>query len=135
MEVSRTTKSNGVFRFMDLPPELRLKVYAFAVFRATPIELQIKFHGGGPRDPNNVSRVRLYTDQDFRMLAVSRESRKDMLDAMYSENTFDISPTFGLVLTRCTGTTTFKRSWPTWFLIDIRWKLCSSSVISNGPDG
>ena len=76
---------------MRLAAEVRRKIYSFAVISVPPIELKINYHRGAPDDPSHLGRVRVYTDQDFRMLAVNKEFRQEMIDALYAKNAFDIA--------------------------------------------
>ena len=93
MEVSSTSQRQKVSSFFErLPLELRQIIYTFAVTRSTPIELQINYYGGDrSNDRSILSHVRVYTVDDFRMLAVNREFRREMMEALYAENSFDIS--------------------------------------------
>ncbi len=88
MENSTTLLRRGVFPLMGLPLEVRRNIYTFAVISIPLIELRINYHGGGTMV---AGRVRLYTDQDFRMLATNHEFRKEMSDTLYDKNAFDIS--------------------------------------------
>ena len=92
MEVSSTSQRQKISSFEKLPLELRQIIYTFAVTRSTPIELHINYYGGDrSNDRSILSHVRVYTVDDFRMLAVNREFRREMMDALYAENSFDIS--------------------------------------------
>lgn len=66
-------------------------VYTFAVIRVRPIELSINYYGGGTTSTSALSRTRLYTVEDFRMLDTNHEFRKEMTDALYAKNAFDLS--------------------------------------------
>ena len=90
MEGPNTSHPQKPFPLMRLPAEVRCKIYSYAVVRARPIELRIKYHPGALDDPSHLGRVRVYTNQDFRMLAVNRESRQEMTAALYDRNAFEI---------------------------------------------
>ena len=91
MQNSSTLHRRGVFPFMRLPLEVRRNVYTFALISIPLIELRINYHGGGKSVSSVPGRVRLYTDQDFRMLATSHEFREEISNALYDKNAFDIS--------------------------------------------
>ena len=74
---------------MRLPLDVRRNVYTFALISIPLIELRINYHEGVVTPLSG--RVRLYTDQDFRMLATNHEFRKEMSDVLYDKNAFDIS--------------------------------------------
>lgn len=76
---------------MRLPLEVRRIVYTFAVISVPLIELRINYYRGATNDKFVPGRVRLYTDQDFRMLVTNHEFREEMSDALYAKNAFDIS--------------------------------------------
>ena len=73
----------GVFRFMDLPAEVRCSIYYFAVFEPHPLPL-IKHHY---REHGDVYSV----EKDLRMLGTSSEFRTEMQHVLYSENSFSYS--------------------------------------------
>ena len=85
------TQPQRSFPFMRLAAEIRRKIYSFAVISIHPIELRIKYHPGAPDDSQHLGRVRVYTDQDFRVLVVCREFRQEMTDALYAKNAFEIA--------------------------------------------
>lgn len=92
MEVSRTWQyQKNSPLFTKLPPELRRIICTLAVTKTTPIELLINYYGGDRFiDGSKLSHVRVYTVDDFRMLAVCRDLRSEMIDVLYAENSFDI---------------------------------------------
>ena len=81
----------GDSAFMLLPLEIRRIIYTFAVISVPLIELRINYYRDAINNAPDLDRVRLYTDQDFRMLATNHEFRKEMSDALYAKNAFDIS--------------------------------------------
>ena len=92
MEKSSASHRQGALPFKKrLPPEVRRLIYTFAVISIPLIKLRINYHGGATNNTSVVGRVRLYTDQDFRMLATDHEFRKEMSEEMYAKNAFDIS--------------------------------------------
>ena len=93
MEVSSTSRRQKVSSFFEkLPLKLRQIIYTFAITRSTPIEPHINYYGGDrSNDGSILSHVRVYAVDDFRMLAVNRELRRQMMDALYAETSFDIS--------------------------------------------
>ena len=87
MERSSPSHRQGVFPLMLLPLEIRQKIYTYAVISVPLIELRVNYHGGAGNNTSLPGRARLYTTQDFRMLATNREFRKEMSDA---KNAFEI---------------------------------------------
>lgn len=90
MERSSPSHRQGVFPLMLLPLEIRQKIYTYAVISVPLIKLRVNYHGGAGNNTSLPGRARLYTMQDFRMLATNREFRKEMSDALYAKNAFEI---------------------------------------------
>ena len=91
MERSNPSHRQGIFPLMLLPLEIRQKIYTYAVISVPLIELRVNYHGGAGNDTSVPGRARLYTMQDFRMLATNREFCKEMSDALYAKNAFEIA--------------------------------------------
>ena len=69
-----------VFRLMALPPELRRRVYYFAIIEPHPLPLMThRFRGKA----NGYS-----VKRDLRMLNTCEEFHTEMSDLLYSENSF-----------------------------------------------
>lgn len=87
---SSAFEREGVFRFMDLPAEIRSMVYHIAVVEPHPLPL-IPHHY---RMRNNDFVDAYAVEKDLRMLQTSSEFRIDMKEMLYSENSFSylISP-------------------------------------------
>lgn len=66
-------------------------IYKFAAISVPLIELRIKYHRRTTNDTSDLGHVRLYTDHDLRILATDHEFRREMSDALYANNAFDIS--------------------------------------------
>lgn len=78
----------GLFQFMELPPEIRCRVYYFAVVQPLIADYE-NLATAITKRPSSVS---LYaTENDLRMLGTSHEFRKEMNDLLYSENSFYFS--------------------------------------------
>lgn len=88
MALSSASHHRAVSAFELLPAEIRLTIYKFAVISVNLIKIRISYY----RDTiPTLDRVRLYTDQDIRMLFTDHEFRKEMSDALYARNAFEIS--------------------------------------------
>lgn len=74
-----------VFRFMSLPPELRRKVYYFAILEPHPLPLIARY---GVSDHYSAYYA---VEKDLRMLETCREFRAEMKNLPYSENSFSFS--------------------------------------------
>ena len=73
----------GVFRFKELPAELRRRVYYFAVIEPHPLPLI-------PRHVNIF--VKIYVlEKDMRMTNANKEFRELVKEFLYSENSFSFS--------------------------------------------
>ena len=86
MENSSASHHQGVLLYELLPLELRRTIYTFAAISVPLIKLRIDYYRGTTNDNSGPGRVRLYTDQDFRMLATNREFRKEISDELYVKN-------------------------------------------------
>lgn len=73
----------GVFRLMDLPAEIRLRVYYFAIAEPHPLPLFV-------RDVNTSANIYV-VEKDMRMINTNREFREEMKTLPYSVNTFSFS--------------------------------------------
>ena len=72
----------GVFRFMSLLPELRRRIYHFAIVEPHPLPL-VAYH---------LAKVHA-VEKDLRVLETCSEFRTLLKGLLYSENSFSISTT------------------------------------------
>lgn len=83
---------HGVFRFQNLPGEIRHRVYYFAIVQPHPMPLIADYDNLATATTNCPSSVSVYAmESDLRMLGINQESRKDMSDLLYSKNSFYLS--------------------------------------------
>ena len=75
-----TLQPLGIFRFMALPPELRRRIYYFAVVEPHPLRLMAYPSCDNPYGYN--------VKKNLRMFEACREFRTEMSDLLYSENSF-----------------------------------------------
>ena len=83
MDEPPTFERQGVFRFKDLPAEIRCKVYYFAIVDPHPLPLFA-------RDPKTSDKVYV-VEKDMRMINTNREFREETRQLPYSENSFSFS--------------------------------------------
>lgn len=75
------------FRLMDLPPELRLNIFEFALYSPTPIILLTETEISAHRDYNDID-INAIKPPQPPLLAASRKLREEALPIYYSINEF-----------------------------------------------
>ena len=83
MNNSSAFQRQGVFRLMSLPPELRRRVYYFAVIEPHPLPLITR--------GSDCIAHSYCVEKDMRMLETCDEFRTEMNNLLYSENSFSYS--------------------------------------------
>lgn len=79
-------KRQGVFQFMALPTELRIKIYRFAIVEPHPLTLYAHY-----TDDRSDSLKGYAVHKDLGMLETCKKIRTEMEEVLYSENSFYLS--------------------------------------------